>query len=79
MAVTSNLTSIRRSKLPAPLAVPAVLAAVASLAPLAYLIDVAFDRGASYLWGEIWQRRTFDLVARSGLLAAAVTAVRILI
>lgn len=79
MAVTSNLTSIRRSKLPAPLAVPAVLAAVASLAPLAYLIDVAFDRGASYLWGEIWQRRTFDLVARSGLLAAAVTAASVAI
>ena len=54
--------------------VPAVLAAVASLAPLAYLVDVAFDRGASYLWDEIWQRRTLDLVVRSGLLAAAVTA-----
>lgn len=77
--MTSTLTSIRRSKLPASLVVPAVLAAVASLAPLAYLIDVAFDRGASYLWSEIWQRRTFDLVVRSGLLAAAVTATSVVI
>lgn len=73
MAVTSNLTSIRRSKLPAALVVPAVLAAVASLAPLAYLFDVAFDRGASYVWNELWRRRTFDLIVRSGGLAAAVT------
>lgn len=77
--MTSTLTSIRRSKLPASLVVPAVLAAVASVAPLAYLIDVAFDRGASYLWSEIWQRRTFDLVVRSGLLAAAVTATSVVI
>jgi iron(III) transport system permease protein len=56
-----------------------VLAAVASLAPLAYLIDVAFDRGANYLWDEIWQRRTFDLVVRSAVLAAAVTAASVVI
>jgi len=72
--VSTTLKISRRSRLPAPLVVPAVLAAVASLAPLAYLVDVAFDRGASYLWDEIWQRRTLDLVVRSGLLAAAVTA-----
>lgn len=72
--MSTTLTISRRSRLPAPLVVPAVLAAVASLAPLAYLVDVAFDRGASYLWDEIWQRRTLDLVVRSGLLAAAVTA-----
>ncbi len=56
-----------------------MLAAVASLAPLAYLIDVAFDRGANYLWDEIWQRRTFDLVVRSAVLAAAVTAASVVI
>jgi iron(III) transport system permease protein len=56
-----------------------VLAAVASLAPLAYLVDVAFDRGANYLWDEIWQRRTFDLVVRSAVLAAAVTAASVVI
>jgi iron(III) transport system permease protein len=71
--VSTPLTILRRSKLPAPLVVPAVLAAVASLAPLAYLVDVAFDRGASYLWNELWQRRTFDLVVRSAALAGAVT------
>ena len=59
--------------------VPAVLAAVASLAPLAYLVDVAFERGAAYLWDEIWQRRTLDLVVRSGLLAGAVTAASVVI
>ena len=68
-----SLTIIRRYKLPAALVVPAVLAAVASLAPLAYLVDVAFDRGATYLWNELWQRRTLDLVVRSALLAGAVT------
>ncbi|MEN9805028.1 MAG: hypothetical protein RIS41_1875 [Actinomycetota bacterium] len=56
-----------------------MLAAVASLAPLAYLVDVAFDRGANYLWDEIWQRRTFDLVVRSAVLAAAVTAASVVI
>ncbi len=71
--------SFRRSTLPAPLVIPAVLAAVASLAPLAYLVDVAFDRGASYLWDEIWQRRTFDLVIRSGLLAGSVTVASVLL
>lgn len=71
--MSTSLTILRRSKLPAALVVPAVLAAVASLAPLAYLIDVAFDRGVAYLWDELWQRRTLDLVVRSGLLAGAVT------
>jgi iron(III) transport system permease protein len=77
--MTSTARSVRFSKLPAPLVIPAVLAALASLAPLAYLVDVAFDRGASYLWDEIWQRRTFDLVVRSGVLAAAVTAASVVI
>lgn len=71
--MSTSLTILRRSKLPAALVVPAVLAAVASLAPLAYLVDVAFDRGVAYLWDELWQRRTLDLVVRSGLLAGAVT------
>jgi len=62
-----------RSKLPPALVLPAVLAALASLAPLAYLVDVAFERGASYLWDELWQRRTLDLVLRSALLAGSVT------
>ncbi len=51
-----------------------MLAALASLFPLLYLIDVAFDRGAIYIWDELWRRRTFDLVVRSLALAAAVTA-----
>lgn len=68
-----------RSKLPAPLVIPAVLAALASLAPLAYLVDVAFDRGASYLWDELWQRRTLDLIVRSGLLALSVTVASVVI
>ncbi len=71
--MSTSLTILRRSKLPAPLVVPAVFAAVASLAPLAYLVDVAFDRGAAYLWDELWQRRTLDLVVRSAMLAGAVT------
>lgn len=71
--MSTPLTILRRSKLPAALVVPAVLAAVASLAPLAYLVDVAFDRGASYLWDELWQRRTLELVLRSAMLAGAVT------
>lgn len=77
--MTTHFVSNRRSSLPAALVVPAVLAAVASLAPLAYLVDVAFDRGASYLWDEFWQRRTLDLVVRSGLLAVAVTAASVLV
>jgi iron(III) transport system permease protein len=65
--------------LPAPLVIPAVLAALASLAPLAYLVDVAFDRGAGYLWDELWQRRTLDLIVRSGLLALSVTVASVVI
>lgn len=64
----------RERSLPAALVVPALLAALASLFPLLYLIDVAFDRGATYIWDELWRRRTLDLVLRSLLLAGAVTA-----
>lgn len=63
----------RERSLPAALVVPALLAAVASLFPLVYLVDVALDRGAAYIWDELWRRRTLDLVIRSLLLAAAVT------
>jgi len=69
----------RRTALPATLLIPAVLAGLASLAPLAYLIDVALDRGLVYVWDEIWRERTLRLVARSLALAAAVTAVSVLI
>jgi len=69
-------TSRRRSGDRAPLAlvVPAVLAALAALAPLYYLGTIAFDRGASAVWEELWRRRTLDLVTRSLLLAASCTA-----
>lgn len=77
--MTSNQGPLRRTKLPAPLLIPAVLAALASLVPLVYLVSVAFDRGAGYLWDELWQRRTLDLVVRSGLLAACVTVASVVI
>jgi len=63
----------RRTAVPATLLIPAVLAGLASLAPLAYLIDVALDRGLASVWDELWRERTARLVARSVLLAGAVT------
>ena len=72
-------TRDRERSLPAALVVPALLAALASLFPLVYLVDVAFDRGAAYIWDELWRRRTFDLVTRSLALAAAVTIASVII
>lgn len=69
----------RERSLPVALVIPALLAAVASLFPLLYLIDVAFDRGASYIWEELWRRRTLNLVIRSLTLAATVTAASVVI
>ncbi len=69
----------RRTSLPATLLIPAVLAGLASLAPLAYLIDVSLDRGLVYVWDELWRERTLHLITRSLALAAAVTAVSVVI
>lgn len=59
---------------PTVLVVPSVVAAVASLVPLWYLGDRARSQGWSTVSRELWQRRTFDLVARSLALAGVVTA-----
>jgi len=72
-------TRDRERSLPAALVIPSLLAALASLFPLFYLIDVAFDRGAAYIWDELWRRRTFDLIGRSLTLAAAVTLASVVI
>jgi iron(III) transport system permease protein len=54
------------------LVLPGFLAALTSIAPLAYLFDIASDRGLSFVWDEIWQQRTLELVVRSLFLAASV-------
>jgi iron(III) transport system permease protein len=63
----------RRRRLPVLLVVPALVAVTVSLLPIWYLIDRAFEQGAPAVVGEIWQRRTFDLVVRSLSLAVFVT------
>jgi iron(III) transport system permease protein len=55
------------------------LAALTSIAPLAYLFDIASDRGLNFVWDEIWQQRTIELVARSLFLAASVSVASVLI
>jgi iron(III) transport system permease protein len=55
------------------------LAALTSIAPLAYLFDIASDRGLSFVWDEIWQQRTLELVVRSLFLAASVSIASVLI
>lgn len=54
---------------------PAVLSALVSLVPLWYLTVQATSRGWGEIGDEIFQQRTFDLVTRSLLLCAAVTAI----
>lgn len=54
---------------------PAVLSALVSLVPLVYLTVQATSRGWSEISSEIFQQRTFDLVVRSLVLCAAVTAI----
>lgn len=69
-----TLTRRGAHRAPAVLVVPALLAALISLAPLWYLADRALAQGADAVWRELWQRRTFDLVVRSGALTLVVTA-----
>lgn len=71
----------RRSgdRAPFALIVPAVLAALAALAPVYYLATIAFDRGASAVWEELWRRRTLDLITRSLLLSVCCTAASVVI
>lgn len=54
--------------------VPALAAAAVAVAPIWYLVDRALERGASNMIDELWRDRTRDMVARSVLLAATVTA-----
>jgi iron(III) transport system permease protein len=61
------------------LVLPGFLAALTSIAPLAYLFDVASDRGLSFVWDEIWQQRTLELVVRSLFLAASVSIASVFI
>ena len=64
---------------PLALVLPGLLAALTSIAPLAYLFDIASDRGLDFVWDEIWQQRTIELVARSLFLAASVSLASVLI
>lgn len=64
---------------PLALVLPGLLAALTSIAPLAYLFDIASDRGLDFVWDEIWQQRTVELVARSLFLAASVSVVAVFI
>jgi iron(III) transport system permease protein len=64
---------------PLALVLPGLLAALTSIAPLAYLFDIASDRGLDFVWYEIWQQRTIELVVRSLFLAASVSIASVLI
>ena len=64
---------------PLALVLPGLLAALTSIAPLAYLFDIASDRGLDFVWDEIWQQRTIELVVRSLFLAASVSLASVLI
>ncbi|MDP4705578.1 MAG: iron ABC transporter permease [Ilumatobacteraceae bacterium] len=73
------MTAIRMTRPPLALVLPGLLAALTSIAPLAYLFDIASDRGLDFVWDEIWQQRTIELVARSLFLAASVSIVSVFI
>jgi len=73
------VTSIRIKRPPLALVLPGFLAALTSIAPLAYLFDIASDRGLSFVWDEIWQQRTLELVVRSLFLAASVSITSVFI
>ena len=64
---------------PLALVLPGLLAALTSIAPLAYLFDIASDRGLDFVWDEIWQQRTIELVVRSLFLAASVSLASVFI
>ena len=64
---------------PLALVLPGLLAALTSITPLAYLFDIASDRGLDFVWDEIWQQRTIELVTRSLFLAASVSIASVLI
>lgn len=61
------------------LVVPAAAAALISVAPVWYLLDRTLDGGFAKVSEELWQRRTFDLLARSLALSAAVTIACVLV
>lgn len=69
----------RRVRVPAALAVPAAAAAVIALIPAYYLVTEAFARGASNVWNEIFQSRTWDLIVRSTWLTILVTVASIVV
>ena len=73
------MTAIRIKRPPLALVLPGLLAALTAIAPLVYLFDIASDRGLSFVWDEIWQQRTIELVARSLFLAASVSIASVLI
>lgn len=67
------------TRLPLALVLPGLLAALTSIAPLAYLFDIASDRGLDFVWDEIWQQRTIELVVRSLFLAVSVSLASVFI
>ncbi len=73
------MTALRMTRPPLALVLPGLLAALTSIAPLAYLFDIASDRGLDFVWDEIWQQRTIELVVRSLFLAASVSLASVLI
>lgn len=64
----------RSARPPLALLAPAALAAVIAVAPVWYLADRTLERGVGHLIDEIVERRTLDLLVRSGGLMLAVTA-----
>ena len=61
-------------RVPLSLWAPAVLSGLVALAPLWYLVTRATSRGWTEIADELFQGRTLDLVVRSLVLCAAVTA-----
>ncbi|MFZ9394125.1 MAG: ABC transporter permease, partial [Ilumatobacteraceae bacterium] len=66
-------------RVPLSLWAPAVLSGLVALAPLWYLVTRATSRGWTEIADELFQGRTFDLVVRSLVLCAAVTAACVVI
>jgi iron(III) transport system permease protein len=63
-----------RRRLPLGLLIPGVVVALAALSPLWYLGDRAFSRGWDSAVAELFQRRTLDLLWRSGVIMVLSTA-----
>ncbi|MDO8362387.1 MAG: iron ABC transporter permease [Actinomycetota bacterium] len=68
-----------RNRPPLALVVPAAAAALVAVTPIWYLVDRSLERGWGQVREELWRRRTFDLVARSLGLTAAVTIASVLL